>query len=400
MARNFLLQMKLSALWPAAFASFVLLSVAGCGKQPQPTQMPPMPVGVTTVQPQSVPLVREFVGRLSATRSADVRARVAGVLEKRLYKEGTEVKEGQPLFQIDPTPLQAELDAALATLARAEAEATNAKVIADRARKLIVQKLVAQADLDNAEANERTTAAQMKQAQADVQSARIRLGYALVRAPIAGRAAQQRVTEGALVGQDEATLLTMIEQIHPIYVNFDLPATGLERLTRAESEGAVSTDLPHAQVEVLMPDGTLYDHKGTVDFTGTTVDPTTGTVAFRGTISNPERRLLPGMFVRVRLSIGERNRVFLVPQTAVLRDAGGAYLFVVGPENRATQKRVTTEMMQGADWIVSQGLEPGDRVIVSGVTNLRPEALVQPSPVDASGPAQAAASAPATAKAK
>jgi membrane fusion protein (multidrug efflux system) len=392
--------MKLSALLPAAFMSFVLLSVAGCGKQPQQMQMPPVPVGVTTVQPQSVPLVREFVGRLSATRSADVRARVAGVLEKRLYKEGTEVKEGQPLFQIDPTPLQAELEAAVATLARAEAEATNAKVIADRARKLIAQKLVAQADLDNAEASERTTAAQMKQAQAAVQSARIRLGYALVRAPIAGRAGQQQVTEGALVGQDEATLLTMIEQIHPIYVNFDLPATGIERLARAESEGSVSTNLPHAQVEVLQPDGTLYGYKGTVDFTGTTVDPTTGTVAFRGTIPNPERHLLPGMFVRVRLAMGERNRVFLVPQTAVMRDPSGAYLFVVGPDNRATQKHVTTEFMQGADWIVSQGLEPGDRVIVRGVANLRPDAPVQPSPVDEPAAAQAASSTPATTKAR
>lgn len=376
--------MKLPVLLSATLVSFVLLNVAGCGKQPQPMQMPPTRVGVVSVQPQSTPLVREFVGRLSATRSADVRARVAGVLQKRLYQEGTEVKEGQPLFQIDPLPLQAELDRALAALARAEAEATNAKVVADRTRKLIAQKLVSQADLDNAEANERSSAAQMKQAQADVQSARIRLGYALVRAPISGRAGQQQVTEGALVGQDEATLLTIVEQIHPLYVNFDLPASGLERLARVESTGHVSTDIPHAQVEVLMSDGTPYDQKGTVDFTGASVDPTTGTVAFRGTIPNPQRRLLPGMFVRVRLSMGERKNVFLVPQTAVLRDPSGAYLFVVGADNRAVQKRVTTELMQGEDWVVSQGLAAGDRVIVRGLANLRPDAPVQPTPADAS----------------
>lgn len=372
-------------------------AVTGCGKQQPPMQMPPLPVGVITVQPQSVPLVREFAGRLSATRSADVRARVAGVLQKRLYHEGTEVKMGQVLFQIDPTPLQAELDRALATLARADAEATNAKVIADRARKLIGQKLVSQADVDNAEANERSAAAQMQQAQADVKSARIRLSYALVTAPISGRAGQQQVTEGALVGQDEATLLTVIEQIHPIYVNFDLPASGLERLSRVESRGNVSTDVPHAQVEVLMPDGTLYDHKGAVDFTGATVDPTTGTVAFRGLVPNPERHLLPGMFVRVRLTMGERKNVFLVPQTAVMRDSGGAYVFVVDANNHAAQKRITTEIMQGPDWVVSQGLTPGEQVIVRGVANLRHDTPVQPSPAEAppAAPANGAAAAKA-----
>lgn len=351
-------------------------------------KMPPLPVGVVTAQPQSVPLVREFVGRLSATRSADVRARVPGVLQKRLYQEGTEVKEGQALFQIDPLPLQAELDRAQAAQARAEAEARNANVIAERIRKVIAQKLVSQADLDNAEATERSTAAALQQAQADVKSARIRLGYALVTSPISGRAAQQQVTEGALVGQSDATLLTIVEQIHPIYVNFDLPASGIERLGRSQSNGSVSSDIPHAQVEVLMSDGVLYDQKGSVDFTGTHVDPNTGTVAFRGIVPNPDRRLLPGMFVRVRLTMGERNNVFLVPQSAVMRDPGGAYVFVVDPNNLAQQKRVTTEVVQGNDWIVSEGLTAGDQVIVRGVANLRADASVQPSPADAPPAAQ------------
>ncbi len=375
--------------------SFSVLALASCGKQQAPMQMPPTPVGVVIAQPQSVPLVREFVGRLSATRSADVRARIPGVLQKRLYQEGTEVKEGQPLFQIDPLPMQAEFDRAQAAQARAEAEAKNANVIAERVRKVIAEKLVSQADLDNAEATERSTAAALKQAQADVKSARIKLGYALVTSPISGRAAEQQVTEGALVGQSDATLLTIVEQIHPIYVNFDLPASGLERLGRVQSNGSVSSDIPHAQVEVLMSDGVLYDQKGSVDFTGTRVDPNTGTVAFRGTVPNPDRRLLPGMFVRVRLTMGERNNVFLVPQTAVMRDPSGAYLFVVGPNNRAQQKHVTTEVMQGNDWIVSQGLSAGDQVIVRGVANLRADAPVQPSPADAPPAAQSSPNAAA-----
>lgn len=351
-------------------------------------ETPPIPVGVLEVQPQAVPLTREFVGRLAATRSADVRARIAGVVERRLYKEGTEVKAGQPLFQIDPKPLQAELDSALATLARAEAESANARVIAERARTLIKERLVSQADLDNAEANERSTAAQMKQAQADVQSARIRLGYALVTAPIAGRAAEQRVTEGALVGEGDATLLTIVEQIDPIYVHFDLPASGLEHFLRVQSTGEVTAAGPNeASVQVLLSDGTAYPESGKVDFTGTRVDPSTGTVAFRGVLPNRSRLLLPGMFVRVRLSLGQRNDVFLVPQTGVLRDAGGAYVWTVGENNQAIQKHITTEFMQGADWVVS-GLAAGDRVIVDGVMSVRPDSIVDPSPVEVKSPPQ------------
>lgn len=347
-------------------------------------QMPPLPVGIVVAQPQTVPLTREFVGRLSATRSADVRARVAGVLQRRLYKEGTEVKAGQPLFQIDPTPLQAELDGAQAALARAEAEATNARIVAERARKLITEKLISQAALDEAEAAERSTAAQMKQAQADVQSARIRVGYANVTAPIAGRAGQQQVTEGALVGQDDATLLTTIEQIDPIYVNFDQPAAVLEQLMRAQSTGDITTIAPkQAQVEVLLSDGTPYPETGTVDFSGTTVDPSTGTVAFRGLIPNPKRRLLPGMFVKVRLTLGQHNDIYLVPQAAVLRDSAGPYVWIVGAGDRGVQKRIKTEAMHGGDWIVSEGIAKDDGIIVEGVGSMRPDIPVKPTPLQA-----------------
>jgi membrane fusion protein, multidrug efflux system len=358
------------------------LVLAGCGKPPPPMTPPPIEAGVLRVEPQSVPLTREFAGRLSATRSADVRARVAGVLQRRLYTEGTEVKAGQPLFQIDPTPLQAELDGALAALARAEAEATNAQVVARRARKLVVDRLLSQAEVDTAEAAERSTGAQVKQAQADVQTARIRLGYAKVVAPIAGRAGQQRVTEGALVGQDDATLLTVIEQIDPIYVNFEQPAAVLEQLLRAQSSGDVTLlEQNKAQLQVLLAGGDTYGETGVVDFSGTSVDPSTGTVAFRGTIPNPDRRLLPGLFVNVRLSLGQRNNVYLVPQVAVLRDAVGPFVWTVGEGNRAAQKRIRAEFMQGPNWVVSEGLAAGDQILVSGISSLRPDAPVKPVPV-------------------
>ncbi len=378
--------MQLLRRFRRCFIAPLLLALAACGSKPQPTEKPPVSVRVITVQPQDVPLTREFVGRLAATRSADVRARVAGVLQRRVYKEGTEVKAGQLLFQIDPTPLQAELNGKLAALARADAEATNAKVIAERARKLITQRLISQADLDTAEANERSTSAQRKQAQADVESARIRVGYTSVTAPIAGRAGEQRVTEGALVGQDGATLLTIIEQIDPIYVGFDLPANGLEHFFRAQSTGQVTAAAANqANVQIVLPDGSVYAETGKVDFTGTSVDPSTGTVAFRGLLPNPNRHLMPGLFVKVRLSLGQRNQAFVLPQSAVLRDVAGAYVWTVAADNRAIQKHITTESMQGTDWIAS-GLAAGDRVIVDGVMSVRPDAIVNPSPADAQQP--------------
>jgi membrane fusion protein (multidrug efflux system) len=208
------------------------LALSGCGK-PQ-NQGPATPqsvqVGVVTVRAQSVPLTRDLVGRLSATRQADVRARVPGVLEKRLYKEGSTVKEGEVLFQIDPAPLRAALDAAEGALAQAQAQATNAHVTAQRNRELVSSGLVSRSDLDNSEASERSTSAAVQQARANVETARINLGYATVRSPISGRASQQKVTEGALVGQGEATLLTTVEQIDPIYVNFDQAAVELEKV--------------------------------------------------------------------------------------------------------------------------------------------------------------------------
>jgi len=324
-----------------------------------------------------VPLTRDLVGRLSATRVSDVRARVPGILLKRLYKEGTEVKEGQPLFQIDPAPLQTALNAALAAQAQAQATATNAHIAAERARELVPSGLVSRSDLDNAEALERSGAAAVQQAKANVDSARINLGYARVTAPISGRASQQAVTEGALVGQGTATLLTTVEQLDPIYVNFDQPAVEVERLRREQGSGDISLVEPHkAVVQLTLPDGTSYGRSGLLDFSDVAVEPTTGAVALRGLMPNPDKQLLPGMYVNVRLTIGTLNRAFLIPQAALLRDAKGPYVLTVGDDSKVIQKRVRTDTTNGQNWIVPEGLSDGDRVIVSGTQNARPESVV------------------------
>jgi membrane fusion protein (multidrug efflux system) len=341
-------------------------------------------VGVVVVHAQAVPLTRNLVGRASATRSADVRARVAGVLLKRLYVEGSDVRAGQPLFQIDPAPLHAALDGALAALAQAQASATNAHIAAQRTRELAPSGLVSRSDLDNAEATERSTAAAVEQAKAAVGTARINLGYATVTAPIPGRAGQQGVTEGALVGQGTATLLTTVEQIDPIYVNFDEPAVDIERLRRAQVAGDVTlTRGKQVTVQLTLPDGSAYGHTGTLDFLDVSVDPATGAVALRGILPNPDHQLLPGMFVGVRLKSAEVNRAFLVPQAGLERDAQGAYVLVAGADDKVVQKRVTVETLAGADWIVTAGLADGDRVIVSGTQNARPGATVAAVPAAA-----------------
>ncbi|MFL6600338.1 MAG: efflux RND transporter periplasmic adaptor subunit [Steroidobacteraceae bacterium] len=361
--------------WLALLAATLL--AASCGKTEQEPPAAPPEVGVITAHAGAIPLTRDLVGRLSATRVSDVRARVPGILLKRLYKEGTEVKEGQPLFQIDPAPLQSTLNAALAAQAQAQATATNAHIAAERARELVRSGLVSRSDLDNAEALERSSAAAVQQAKANVESAQINLGYARVTAPIAGRAGQQAVTEGALVGQGTATLLTTVEQLDPIYVNFDQPAVDVERFRREQDSGNISLVEPHkAVVQLTLPDGTAYGRAGLLDFSDVAVNPTTGAVALRGLVPNPDKQLLPGMYVNVRLTIGTLNRAFLIPQAALLRDAKGPYVLTVGDDSKVVQKRVRTDTTSGQNWIVPEGLNDGDRVIVSGTQNARPETVV------------------------
>lgn len=381
-----------------------LVALTACGKKEQgPPQMPPPQVGVITAQPQNEPLTKNLVGRLSAFRSADVRARVSGLLLKRVYVEGSDVKKGELMFEIDPAPYQAALNSSLADLASAQATYANAHIVAERDRKLIPQGYISRAQLDADEATERSSAAAVKQAQAAVTTARINLSYTKVVAPIDGRSGQQQVTEGAIVGNGttdsgaNATLLTTVDQIDPLYVNFTMSVTDMEQLRQAQTGGGVIlAPSDKATVQVTLPDGSTYAEPGVVDFTAATVDPSTGAMDLRALIPNPKHTLLPGMYVTLKAKLGEQHQVFVVPQPAVLRDTAGAYVFVVGSDGKVKRDDITTSGISGSNWVVTSGLAAGDQVVVSGVQNVREGAPAkampwQPQPV-------AAGSAPAAGK--
>jgi membrane fusion protein (multidrug efflux system) len=344
------------------------LLLAACEQPPpQDSRILPTPqVAVIEVHSGSIPVSREFVGRLAPTRVAEVRARVAGIILKHVYREGTDVKPGEILFQIDPAPLRAVLHAREAALAQAQADAVNAAAIARRYRELAKKGLISTQDLDSALATERSTAAAVKQAQANVESARLDLGYATVTAPIEGRAGRALVTEGALVGQGEATQLTRIEQIDPVFVNFSLSVAEMQEL-----RGSAKTREP-ARVEILLPEGKAYPHSGTLDFSDLAVDPSTGAVSLRAVLPNPERVLLPGMFVNLRLDIGVVDDAFLLPQSAVARDAGGAYVLVVDSGAKVAQRRVQIHGMTRSGWIVRGALVQEEPVIVEGLQKVQP----------------------------
>lgn len=385
--------MKLSLL-RATLLGFGLLVLAGCGNDAQnagPQQSTPQ-VEVLQVRPQTSPLTQAVVGRLSPYRSADVRARVAGVLLQRVYAEGSMVKKGQLLFRIDPAPLQATLAASTAALAQAEATYTNAEVTAERSRNLAPRGYISKADLDNALATERTAAAAVQAAKANVQSARINLGYANVTSPIAGRAGQQQVTEGALVGSGAATLLTTVDQIDQVYVNFTMSVTDLERTRRAQSNGNVTLAPPgKTSVAITLPDGSPYPEPGVLDFSDSSVNPATGAVNLRALVPNPQLRLMPGMYITMEVRLGEQHDVFEVPQQAVQRDTVGAFVFVVDQAGKVARKDVTTSTLRGSDWTITQGLAPSDHVVISGVQNIRVGQEVKTTPWHAAATTPASA---------
>jgi membrane fusion protein (multidrug efflux system) len=374
--------MKFSLLHtPVLCLSLLALVACGKGKDQGPPQPPPPEVGVLKAQPQNSPLTKDLVGRLSPYRSADVRARVPGVLLKRSYDEGTDVKKGQVLFQIDPAPLKAALDASLGSLAQAQATYTNNKVTAQRARELAPKGYISKSDLDNAQAAERNSAAAVQAARANVQSSRINLGYADVTSPIDGRAGQQQVTEGALVGSGDATLLTTVDQIDPLYVNFTMSVAAMEQMRTAQASGNVTLADPNkAAVQITLPDGSAYSEPGVLDFSDTSVNPATGAVNLRAKIPNPKHSLLPGMYVTLKANLGEQHNVFLLPQQSVQRDTVGAYVMAVGADGKVARKDVTTADMVGADWVVTAGLNAGDQVVVSGIQNVKAGAPAKASP--------------------
>ena len=339
---------------------------SGQSKSAGASAPPPPEVEVVKVNAQSVPLTRDLVGRLASSRIAEVRARVAGIILKQVYTEGTDVRTGQILFQIDSAPLEVEVHAQQAALAKARADADIADQVARRYTDLNNKGLTSRQDLDNALAAQSSTRAAVKIAEANLEAALLDLDYATVRAPIAGRAGRARVNEGALVGQDEATVLTTVEQIDPIRINFSLSLKELEQLQQAERmPGEGSGQKP--EVDVYLHGGQLYPHKGSLDFTDLAADPNTGAVSLRAVIPNPDRRLLPGMFVKMRLTIGQLQGAYVVPQASVLRDAQGAYVMTVDDAGSVQQKRVELQTQTSSEWVVSGELQDGDQVILAGL---------------------------------
>jgi len=365
---------------PSRGAGALLLALAlGACSPSAPPPPPPPEVGVLTARSADVPVVRNYPGRLAATLTAQVRARVTGVVLQRVYKEGTDVKAGDVLFKIDPAPLEASLRQAQGQLAQAEATARNASVKASRSKALGAKGLLAKQDVDDTMAAAAEADAAVKAARANVQNAKINLGYATVTAPISGRAGRANVTQGALVSPTDTNPLTTVQVIDPIYANFSEPMAEVERLRRAEKTGELKlVAADKAEVQIVLPDGSTYSHTGTLDFADLAVDPQTGAVDLRALVPNPDHALLPGMFVKIRLTLGTLHNAFLLPQSAIQRDNDGAYVYVVDGEDKIVEKRVELGDQHGADWIVLSGIEPGARVVVSGIQKATAGEKVKP----------------------
>lgn len=372
-----------------ALCAVALALLAGCGddKAAAPAGapgggMPPAQVGVITVQPQSVPVMSELPGRLEAVRTAQVRARVAGILQKRLFTEGADVKAGQPLFQIDPATFQAALDSAQATQAKAEANLAQVSALVQRYEPLQAAKAISPQEFLNAQVAQRQAQADVAGAKAAVQTARINLGYAGVTAPISGRIGRALVTEGALVGQGEATQLALIQQVNPLYVNFTQPANEVLKLRAAMKSGALkSAGAGAAEIRVVLDDGKEYPLPGKLLFSDLSVDATSGQVSLRAELPNPEGLLLPGMYVRVRLEQAQVDGGILLPQQAVTRGAQADTVMVVDDKGMVSPRQIKLGGAKGSDWVVLGGLKTGEQVMVDGFQKMmNPKAPVKAVP--------------------
>ena len=386
---------------PLMLASALVLSACGpSGAQPAGAGGPPPApqVGVVTVQPGSVGLVTELPGRLEASRIAEVRARVAGILQKRVFTEGTDVKSGQKLFLIDDAPYRAAVAQAQASLAQAQASLAQSRALAERYAPLVAQNAVSKQDYDNAVAARQAAEANVAAAKAAVTVAQINLGYASVTAPIAGRIGRALVTEGALVGQGTPTQLALIQQIDPLYVNFTQSAADALKLRAQMASGKYqSAGANAAKISVVLEDGSTYNHTGKLLFADLSVDPTSGQVTLRAEVPNPEHALLPGLYVRVRLEQAQADNAVLLPQQAVTRTAAGDTVLVVGEGDRLSPRPVKLGPSQGDQWIVLDGLKAGEQVMVDGFQKLprvKPGDPVIVKPVPWAAPGAAPAKAP------
>ncbi|MBC3467841.1 efflux RND transporter periplasmic adaptor subunit [Pseudomonas sp. RW10S2] len=359
---------------PWAILALLTLALTGCNDAPEQDAQAPSPqVRVETVQLQALAISTELSGRILAPRTAEVRARVAGVVLKRVYREGSDVKQGDVLFLIDPAPFKADHDSARAALAKAEATLYQARLQEQRYRELVDDKAVSRQEYDNARAAFLQADAQVAEASAALERARLNLGYATVTAPISGRIGRALVTEGALVGQSETTALAVIQQLDPIHADVTQSTRDLNALRRAMRAGELQqVGQDQARATLIQDDGSAYPLPGKLLFSDISVDPSTNQITLRSEFPNPDLDLLPGSYVRVRLEQALQPKGISVPQRAILRDSAGVpKVLVVDAQQRIEERQVVLGNAQGDRWIVSEGLAPGEQVVVEGLQHVK-----------------------------
>ena len=392
--------MGFAKLHGSAVALVSALLLASCG-QSAPPPPPPPEVTTVTIGVQPISNVVELPGRVQAFRTAEVRARVDGIIQRRLYEEGTDVGAGRALFQIDPRQMRASANAASAQLARAQASAANAGQVARRYSGLVGEQAISGQEYDAAIATRRTAQADVANARAQLDAARLMLGYSTVTAPISGRVGRAQVTEGALASAAQGTLLTTIEQIDRVYINFAQSSSDLLALRQSIASGSLNLpSLNKVAVQLILEDGSVYPFSGQIDFLDLSIDEATGTAALRAEFVNPGRTLLPGQFVRARIMAGIRPNGIAVPQRAVKLTSDGATVLVVDAKDLVEVRKVKLGTMQGDQWAILEGLKPGERVIVDGQQKAmpgQPVRIAQPRPAGVPPSAARPATRPAVA---
>lgn len=368
------------------------LVLTGCNDketQQQGAQRPAPTVGVVTLKAEPLNITTDLPGRTAAYRIAEVRPQVSGIILKRNFTEGSDIKAGVSLYQIDPATYQAAYDSAKGDLAKAQAAAEIARLTVARYKPLLGTNYVSKQDYDTAVSTQLQANAAVVAAKAAVESARINLAYTKVTSPISGRAGISTVTEGALVSSGQATALTTVQQLDPMYVDVTQSSTDFLRLKQELADGTLQQENGKAKVKLLLENGQVYAHEGTLEFSDVTVDQTTGSITIRAIFPNPNDALLPGMFVRARLDEGVRSEALLVPQQGVTRNPRGeATALVVGAGDKVELRTLTATQAIGDKWLVTAGLKAGDRVIVTGLQKIRPGAQVKAQEADSQTPAQ------------
>lgn len=371
------------------------LALTGCDDKPAQQQQGAgqVPeVGVVTVKAEPLQITTELPGRTTAYRIAEVRPQVSGIILKRNFTEGSDVEAGVSLYQIDPATYQAAYDSAKGDLAKAQAAANIAQMTLNRYKKLLGTKYISQQDYDTAQADAQQANASVIAAKAAVENARINLAYTKVTSPISGRTGTSTVTEGALVQSGQTTALTTVQQLDPIYVDVTQSSNDFLRLKQEMANGSLKQDNGKAKVELVTNDGMKYDQSGTLEFSGVTVDQTTGSITLRAVFPNPDHTLLPGMFVRAKLEEGVNPNALLVPQQGVTRTPrGDATAMVVGEGDKVEIRNITATQAIGDKWLVTDGLKSGDRVIIEGLQKVKPGVQVKAQEVTSDKKEQAQA---------